>query len=210
MNIPSKQDYHYPNKMGRIILLAMEEILGRNGINAVLNQTKLQHFINNYPPNNLDMQFRFEDLTRIQIGLEELYGPRGGQGLAQRSGRACFKYGIREFGPILGISEQAFKLLPLPTKISTGAKIFADAFNNFSDQQVKIEESEDKILWIIERCPICWGRHTDYPVCHLAVGILQESLYWISGGKFFCVEEIDCIAQGAPTCTIAIDKQPSE
>ena len=34
--------YHYPNKMGRIVLMAMEEVLGRNGINAVLD-VKGQH-----------------------------------------------------------------------------------------------------------------------------------------------------------------------
>jgi predicted hydrocarbon binding protein len=210
MKTASRQTYFYPNKMGRIILLAMEEILGRNGINAVLNQTRLRHFINNYPPNNLDLQFRFENLSKIQIGLEELYGSRGGQGLALRSGRACFKYGMREFGPILGITDQAFRLLPLNTKISTGARVFADAFNKFSDQVVRIEEDKHQILWHIERCPICWNRQADHPVCHLAVGILQESLYWISGGRFFCVEEIACIAQGSPACTIAIQKQPSE
>ena len=45
--------YYYPNNMGRIILLSMEEILGRNGLNAVLNMADLSDMINNYPPNNL-------------------------------------------------------------------------------------------------------------------------------------------------------------
>jgi predicted hydrocarbon binding protein len=40
------------------------------------------------------------------------------------------------------------------------------------------------------------------------VGILQEALYWVSSGKSFQVEEITCIAQGDPKCTIAVDKQP--
>ncbi len=37
--------YYYPNKMGRIILLAMEEVLGSNGIRAVLNLANLSHLI---------------------------------------------------------------------------------------------------------------------------------------------------------------------
>ena len=206
MSNSDNPSFYYPNKMGRIILLAMEEILGRNGIHAILNHTKLQHWINSYPPNNLDLSFPFSDLSQIQIGLEEIYGPRGGQGLALRIGQACFKYGIREFGPMLGITDMAFRLLPLPTKLSKGAEIFADTFNKFTDQRVRIEDTEEKIFWHIERCPVCWQRKTNKPSCNLAVGILQEALYWISGGKFFNVEEIACIAQGDPACTIIIEK----
>jgi predicted hydrocarbon binding protein len=197
--------YYYPNKMGRIVLLAMEEILGRNGINAILDHTKLHHWINNYPPNDMHQAFPFDDVSRIQIGLEEIYGPRAGQGLALRIGQASFKYGLREFGQINGITDLAFRLLPLPTKLSKGADIFAETFNRFSDQRVRVEQNQEKIFWHIERCPVCWQRSTEQPCCNLAVGILQEALYWISGGKLFNVEEITCIAQGDPTCTIMID-----
>jgi predicted hydrocarbon binding protein len=205
-NLPN---YNYPNKMGRIILLAMEEILGKNGINAVLNHINLPHWINHYPPNNLDLSFPFSDLSLIQVGLEEIYGPRGGQGLALRVGQASFKYGLREFGPMLGITDMAFRLLPLPTKLSTGAAIFAETFNKFTDQIVRVEDTSDTIFWHIERCPVCWQRTTTKPSCSLAVGILQEALYWISSGKYFNVQEIACIAQGDAACTIAIDK-PSD
>jgi predicted hydrocarbon binding protein len=38
------------------------------------------------------------------------------------------------------------------------------------------------------------------------VGLLQEALYWVSGGKFYYVEEEDCIAMGDAACVIIIDK----
>jgi predicted hydrocarbon binding protein len=200
--------YYYPNKMGRIILLSMEEVLGRNGLNAALNVATLSQFINNYPPNDLDKQVRFEDLSQMQAALESLYGKQGGHGLAIRSGRACFKYGLREFGPAAGCTDLAFRLLPMNVKIKTGADIFATIFNQYSDQEVRIEEEQERFLWHIERCPVCWGRKTDHPVCHLAVGALQEALYWVSCGKHFDVEEISCTAQGDSRCTIAVSKQP--
>lgn len=202
--------YYYPNKMGRIILLAMEEVLGRNGINAVLNTAQLSHWINHYPPGNLDMKFQFSDLSSMMASLEDLYGPRGGRGLALRCGRVSFKYGLREFGPLVGLTDAAFRLLPLTDKLRTGATIFAETFNRFTDQRVRVEENETEILWYIDRCPVCWERSTDQPVCHLAVGILQDALYWVSGGRHFCVEETQCIARGDQTCTIVIDKQPLE
>lgn len=205
---PGQKLFYYPNKMGRIILLAMEEIMGRNGVNAVLNLAKMRHLINNYPPNNFDRQFRFDDIGAVMQALDDMYGPRGGRGLALRAGRACFKYGLKEFGPVLGIADLAFRLLPLNMKLKVGAEVFADTFNKYTDQRVRLSDDEDQIFWHNDRCPICWGRKTDIPCCHLAVGILQESLYWVSGGKNFSVQEVACVARGDEACTIVIDKKP--
>jgi len=109
---------------------------------------------------------------------------------------------------MLGLTEMAFRLLPLPTKLRVGAKSFAELFNKHTDQQVRVEETEDRFYWHIERCPLCWGRRTDEPCCHLAAGLLQEALYWVSGGKVFNVEETACMAAGASTCTITMEKAP--
>jgi predicted hydrocarbon binding protein len=204
----TERQYYYPNKMGRIILLAMEEVMGRNGVNAILNLARLKSLVNSYPPNNFDRQFSFEEVGSIQQALEDMYGPRGARGLALRAGRACFKYGIKEFGPVLGIADLAFRLLPLGMKLKVGFEVFAETFNKFSDQIVRLGEDEENYIWIIDRCPVCWERRTDEPGCHLAVGILQEGLYWVSSGKSFHVEEVECIAKGDVTCTILINKRP--
>jgi predicted hydrocarbon binding protein len=108
----------------------------------------------------------------------------------------------------MGLTEMAFRLLPLPAKLQAGVKAFAELFNKFTDQQVRVEEEDGKILWHIERCPLCWERSAHDPVCHLAVGLLQEALYWVSGGKVFNVEEKTCIAAGDSACTIEIDQSP--
>ncbi len=202
------ESYFYTQRMGRIILQAMEEVIGRNGVHAVLNLASLGELIDHYPPSSSDLTFPFETVSRLQVGLEKVYGPRGGRGLALRVGRACFNYGLREYGSQLGLTEMAFRLLPLPAKLNTGAKAFAELFNQHTDQIVRLEENDYQIFWRIERCPLCWERKTNDSVCHLAVGLLQESLYWLSGGKIFNVEETECIARGDPACTILIDKIP--
>ena len=206
--VPGKQQYFYPNRMGRVILLAMEEILGHSGVNAVLNLSGLPMYINNYPAYNQDLNFPFEHISQLQVGLEGTYGPRAGRGLAVRVGRACLKYGLREFGPELGLTDLAFRLLPLQTKLKSGSEAFAALFNNFTDQRVKLDRDEKFIYWQIERCPLCLNRQTDVPCCHLAVGLLQEALFWVSGGKYFEVEEKKCVACGDSACTIVIDRTP--
>lgn len=200
--------FFYPNCMGRIILLALEEILGCNGAHAILALAGLPGYIGNYPAHNQDLQIPFEHVSGIQRALEEAYGLRGGRGLALRAGRACLKYGLREFGPELGLTDLAFRLLPLPTKLKAGSDAFAGLFNEFTHQRVRLERDEELIYWNIERCPLCWGRQAEGPCCHLAVGLIQEALYWLSGGKSFLVEETRCIASGDGACTIVIEQTP--
>ncbi len=200
--------YFYPERMGRILFLAMEEVIGREGVRAVLGLSSFASYADEYPAARPEKTFPFEAVTQLQELLEKLYGPQSGRGTALRIGRACFQYGLREYGPLLGVTEMAFRLLPLHTKIQTGAKLFAELFNKHTDQRVQLDEKDDTLFWHIERCPLCWERKTTGPVCSLAVGLLQEALYWLSGGKIFHVEEITCIARGDLACTIAIDQTP--
>ena len=200
--------FHYPNRMGRIILLSMEEVMGRNGVNAVLNLSSHKPLIENYPADDSKLNFPFSTVSALGGTLEQVYGPHGGRGLATRIGRACFNYGVRQYSGQMGLTEMAFRLLPLPAKLNAGARAFAELFNKFTDQRVRIEENGNTLLWHIERCPLCWERRSHEPVCHLAVGLLQEALYWLSGGKIFHVEEQTCIAAGDQTCAIAIDPSP--
>jgi predicted hydrocarbon binding protein len=196
--------------MGRIILLSLEEIIGPKNMQAVLKQAGMADLINAYPPDNLERKFPFESISQLLTALEQLYGPRAGRGLALRTGRATFKHGLRKFSPMVGLDDLAFRLASVENKLQAGADTFAQIFNRFSDQKVRVEAQNGAILWHIERCPVCWNRYDTDPICHLAAGLLQESLYWISGGKIYKVEEIDCIAKGDPSCSFRIEKQSLE
>jgi predicted hydrocarbon binding protein len=202
------KQFYYPNKMGRIVLTAMENIMGRHGVNAILNLAQLNHLVDNYPPNNLDLGFTFDEFSTIQQTIEEMYGVRGGRGLALRAGRETWKFALKEFMPVLGITDLAFRTIPLGIKIKIGLDVFAQTFNRFSDQRVRLGEDERGYLWIIEQCPVCWGRTSETPCCHLAIGLLEQSLDWVSRGRRFMVREEECIASGDGTCTIVISKKP--
>lgn len=202
------QDYHWPNKMGRMLLLALEDVMGRNGVNAVLNLAKLRHRVNRYPPNNLELEFGFYELSQIMQALEDMYGPRGGRSLAIRMGRAGFKYALKDFGSLLGLADLAFRLLPLGMKLKVGLNAMADTFNDFTDQRVRVEEEADHFLYIIERCPVCWERQAANPCCYAAEGLLEELVYWVSNGRRFAVQEISCISTGDASCTFTIGRRP--
>ncbi|WP_299029354.1 4-vinyl reductase [uncultured Thermanaerothrix sp.] len=203
-----KSGYYYPNKIARIALLALEDVMGKNGVNAILNLANLQHLIDNYPPDNLERQFDFADFSAINGALEEMYGPRGGRGLALRAGRATFQDGLRHFGALAGVGDLAFKVLPLQAKLRIGLPAMAKIFSTTSDQYSTVEEKDTHFIYTIHRCPVCWGRKSDRPDCYMAVGLLQEGLKWVSGGQEFRVNESKCVAMGDPVCEFVIFKEP--
>jgi predicted hydrocarbon binding protein len=204
-----KAGLYYPNKFGMIMIKALEEVMGKNGLNAILNLAGMNRYIDSYPPDNLEKQFDFADVSSMNIALEEMYGPRGGRGLALRAGRATFADALRNFGALAGAGDLAFKVLPLQAKMRIGIPAMAKIFSQVSDQLSTVEERENEFIYTIHKCPVCWGRSgVDKPVCFVAVGLLQEGLKWVSGGNEFRVNESKCLALGDAVCEFIIQKEP--
>jgi predicted hydrocarbon binding protein len=203
-----KSGLYYPNMMVRIYLQALEEVMGKNGINALLNLAGQSNLIDNYPAANLNKEFDFADFSALGQALEDMYGPRGGRGLALRAGRAAFADGLANFGAMVGMGELAFKVIPLGTKLKVGLRAMAETFSKFSDQVTSVEEDGDRFIYVIHKCPLCWGRTSDRPVCHTATGIIQEGLRWASGGKNFRVEPFECQAKGDVDGKFYVYKEP--
>ncbi len=203
-----KSGLYYPNKIARIYLQAMEEVMGKNGLNAILNMANLTGLLEHYPPDNLNREFDFADYSALNGALEEMYGPRGGRGLSLRAGRASFAQGLRHFGALAGAGDLAFKVLPLGTKLKIGIPAMAKIFSQVSDQKSSVEETPTEFRYTMKPCPVCWGRHSDKPMCHAGAGLLTEGLRWLSGGHEFRVQESKCIGCGDDACVLIVQKEP--
>ncbi len=200
--------FYYPNKMGRIFLLALEEVMGKNGLSAILNMAELPHYIENLPPDNLDKQVDFAEIAALLVALDQMYGARGGAALAQRAGRALFANGLKNFGALAGAGDLAFKVLPLEAKLRIGVPAIAQIFNAFTDQVSHVNDEGPYFTYTLERCSMCHARQSDKPCCHTAVGILQEALKWLSGGNEFKVDIQSCMASGDDMGRLRIYKDP--
>lgn len=209
MSPVEESGYFYPNKFGLIVIKALEDVMGRNGLNAILNLAGLTKYTDSYPIDNLEKGFDFSELSSLGIALEEMYGPRGGRGLALRAGRATFSDALKDFGALAGVGDLAFKVLPLQAKLRIGLPAMAKIFSQVSDQTSTVEEKDTEFIYTIHRCPVCWGRTgLDKPVCFIGTGLLQEGLKWISGGNEFRVNESRCHAMGDDVCEFVIQKEP--
>jgi predicted hydrocarbon binding protein len=80
----------------------------------------------------------------------------------------------------------------------------------FSDVNAHLEERSGDLLLVTGRCPECWGRVSEAPVCFGIAGMIDELLHWLTGEESYRVTETECVARGDDSCTFVVSKQPEE
>lgn len=197
----------FTNKIGHLTYLSLEEVMGANGVKAVLRLANLPDYLDAYPPNDFKRGYPFEAQAATSQALHTMYGPRGARGLEMRAGRVAFNLGLREFGPLLSVSDLAMKLMPPSMKLKIILNAVTQVFDRFTDLKPYIKEEKTQFVYHITQCSNCIAREPA-PHFYLARGILEESTAWASGGKRFSVEQCTCMGQGSPTCAFNIGKEP--
>jgi predicted hydrocarbon binding protein len=199
---------YYPNRIAHALFRAMDDVMGQHGLSTLLEIAQLEAYAQNPPPDNLEREFDFAAVAAMNAALEEMYGVRGGRGIASRIGQAAFASGLKSFGVMRAAADPAFRALPVERRAQYGLQSLAALFNNFSDQRNRVEEDSRAYQFIIENSPYAWGRQAEKPVCDMMSGILIESLRWVSNGYQFHVREVACRAAGSPECVFRIHRQP--
>ncbi len=181
--------------------------MGQHGLAMLLAMAGLAKFIDRPPPDNLSREFDFAAMAAMNMALEEMYGPRGGRGIALRIGRASFAQGIRRFGVMRGIQDPAFRSLPRDHRVELGLMALASIFTHFSDQASSVQRNaRGELSFHVESSPMAWGRSSDKPVCHALSGVIHESLLWSANGYACDVREVACSASGADHCVFHVNK----
>lgn len=191
---------YYPNRFVYYLFLAMEEVMGQHGLEETLTQAG----ISARPPDDLARQFPFEKIAAVNTALDDIYGQRGGRGMALRAGRAWFAQGMKSFGALGGIGDPAFRRLPLDDRVRLALQAQGEVFTRFSDQVSHLEVTPGVLRFVVEASPFAWGRTAEKPVCHALVGLLQECVRSASNGRDYTVRESNCIAAGDSACVFVI------
>ena len=201
-----REDAVIVNALVRQALVASQEVMGENGLNAVLRSAGLERFIGSLPPDDMEPGVKTSEYARFNQAIEDFYG-RGGRGILQRVGRASFQYGVREQSALLGIAGVALKVLPAKQRIKFILNALVNALKK-SNPQVDAWSGElnGKIVYIERTCAICYGRHADKPICHLYIGSISEAIKWATGDNYR-VTETHCIAKGDDFCCFEIGDQ---
>jgi hypothetical protein len=191
------------NALVRQALVAAQEVMGENGLNAVLRSSGLERFVNNLPPDDLNPGIRTGEYAHLNQAIEDFYG-RGGRGMLRRIGKASFQYAVREQAALLGIAGVALKLLPVKQRIKFVLNSMVGALKKSNPQvDAWVDESGEHLAYCESTCAICFERHSDAPICHLYVGSVGEAVRWATDQEYE-ITETHCIAKGDPYCRFEV------
>jgi hypothetical protein len=206
----AKSNLYFANKVARLYFLAIEEVIGKKGINATFNLGHLSELVDNYPPDNTDKVFDFANLSIFIKALEDIYGSKGGRLLNIRAGRIYFNSALSAFGEKAGLTTPEFVNLSALERLRVGLPLVAKAVNMLSDQNVTTEEREKDFTYTYNACPSCWGRSgEEKPMCAMQFGFLQGCVEFLVKGSEFSLQEEKCSAVGDEFCQFVITK-PTE
>ena len=199
----NREDAVIINSLVRQALTSAQEVMGDNGLNAVLRTCGLERFIGNFPPDNLEPSIQASQYARLNEAIEQFYG-RGGKGMLRRIGKASFQYGVREQSALLGVAGVGLKLLPEKQRIKFILNGMVSALKK-SNPQVNawVDDSGDKLAYVESTCAICHSRHSTEPICHLYVGSIEEAVRWATG-KDYRIIETHCLAKGDEYCRFEV------
>ena len=199
----NREDAMIVNSLVRQALVSAQEVMGDNGLNAVLRTSGLERFIGNFPPNNLDPSIPASQYAKLNQAIEDFYG-RGGKGMLRRIGKASFQYGVKEQSALLGVAGMAIKLLPEKQKIKFILNGMADALKKTNAQvNAWVDDSGDHLAYCESTCAICHSRQSETPICYLYVGSITEAVHWATG-KEYQVVETHCLAKGDEYCRFEV------
>jgi hypothetical protein len=199
----AREDAMIINSLVRQALTSAQEVMGDNGLNAVLRTSGLERFIGNLPPNNLEPSIQASQYAKLNQAIEDFYG-RAGKGMLRRIGKASFQYAVREQSALLGVAGVALKLLPERQRIKFILNGMVDALKKSNPQvEARVDESGDRLAYIESTCAICHSRNSETPICYLYVGSISEAVQWATG-KEHQVVETHCLAKGDPYCRFEV------
>jgi bacteriochlorophyll 4-vinyl reductase len=196
------------NAILRHTLIAAEEIIGRDDLNAVLYSAGLSRIVNKMPPDDLNLGVTQEEYARLNEAIEQRYG-RGGKGVLQRIGRQMFKNTLKGRSALLGLAGSAIRLFPKFQRIRfilTGLSNTLQSTNPGAEAEV--DEQDGKIAYVERSCWVCHGRKSEGPICHIHVGELGEAVRW-AVGEGYEILETSCIAMGDEACRFEIVEKPA-
>ena len=205
------EDRKYPNASLYVLILAAEEVMGKNGLAAVLKQVGLPMLAHKRPPNNLERQVPFSLYGKVQQAIEDFYGTRGSKAILTRVGRALFRYSLHEQSALLGIASLALKALPQNARVKLILNKIVKAGTEELSMPGEITDTDDAFVITRIACP-CQFRQRDASagVCdHVTIGTFQEALKWATG-KNYRVYQTKNLNLGDDVDEFMVEKKPMD
>ncbi len=199
-----------PNSFIHFTLRAIQEIMGVNGLNSILNLTGLSKFKGNFPPNDEVFESDAVDIGKLIKGAIDLIGQNGVKAIMKPAGRRGYRMSLDENPELTEALGAELKKLPSDRDriASMMGAITYEANRIFGEEHQELVPLDDGFEVRISECEWCWGI-TDMsgPVCFAEQGLEEEAIFWATGSHYE-VAEIACRAMGAERCIFHISGTP--
>ncbi len=172
----------------RATIDATSEILGDNGLKALLNYAKLGYILDNIPDYSFTKSYEEHEFSALTASFYSILGTSGAKALFRLIGKTI---GLKVLAS--GVFD-SFKELPTDEKALKVIEIYAAASG-----KGKAFREGDTIVYDNPQCTACTGLKDDTPVCTALNGAFDEFFRWagVTGKKMV---ETKCIAMGDATC----------
>jgi predicted hydrocarbon binding protein len=172
----------------RVLMDATEQVLGTNGLNALLNFADKSHLITNKPDHGFEKTFTDIEYGQIIVSFYELLGVPGAKAIFRLMGKAIARRVIE-----LGLFD-SFKDLPPKEKLFKAIELYTITSGRGA---ARIEG--EKVLYDNDGCTTCYNIRSDVPICTIINGFLDEVARW-AGLKTAPSVETGCKAMGDTAC----------
>jgi predicted hydrocarbon binding protein len=180
------------NVVIRVTMDATAEVMGPNGMKALMNYAKMGHLIDNMPDYSPEMGFTDEDLRSIDRSFITILGMSGTVALYRLIGRAAGEWPIK-----LGILD-ANKDLPPDERLLKSIELIP-VFTG----RGTVSREGSTIVYENPICAFCEGNPSDRPICSFQSGLMDVFIEW-SGVPGMRTVETQCKAMGADACRYEI------
>jgi predicted hydrocarbon binding protein len=180
------------NVVIRVTLDATEDVMGKNGMKALMNYAGMSHLIDDMPDYSPEKGFTDDELKAIDQSFLKILGISGTMALYRIIGKTTGRYPID-----LGIFD-AFKDLPPDEKL---LKV-VEQIPVFTGRGTVFLEG-DTIVYDNPLCAFCEGQESKKAICSFVSGLIDEFIAWsrVEGKR---AVETRCKAMGFNSCRYEI------
>jgi len=176
----------------RLVLDSTEEIIGTNGLKALLNYAGLISFFDNKPDYSMEKNYTDEEYGKLTASWYKVLGTSGGKAVFRIIGKSIAKRSIAagafESFKDLKPADKLFKMVEMFTLVSGRGSVLREG---------------EVIVYDNPQCTACNGHTSDTGICTGLNGVLDEFAAWagVTGVKSV---ETKCKAKGDATCRLEV------
>ncbi len=208
------EERRIPSVVLSILLTQVEEMMGRRSLIVLLRQVSLADYVDHVPPMDDSPSITIDQYSSVLANIYEIFGANGSRSIFQRGGRLAAIEMRRQRPARFAVAGTALKLVPFSRRLRLVLERLADQGEDLYGTPHHVHEGENAFFIEMPDCPYCAeiarralaeNRPVARPVCHSPAAAVSETVEWAMGQKHL-VEEVDCIALGAPACRFRISK----